>query len=369
MRPVRTAVVSDFHLGVLVGGDVAMFSRARELLLAELSGADRVVILGDLLELRERPVPDLLRVVRPFVSELGEALEGKRLVLVPGNHDHSLAAPYLERTRLEGVELGAEREWPVEAGHGIAGRLAADMPEVELSLAYPGLRLRPDVYATHGHYLDVNLTVPRVETLAAALLARVTGRGRDCRSAADYEAVLAPMYAFHHEVAQGATAPPVKHSSMISRSIWARANGSRGSGAVVRFLLGRVTIPGAVAVLNRTGFGPFDADISGPELRRAGLRAMAAVVRGLGIEADHVLFGHTHRAGPLEGDERDLWELAGGPRLWNTGAWFYESVFLGPGARESPYWPGTVVTLEGDDPPRMDNLLRDVDLPAPTQRP
>jgi hypothetical protein len=111
--------------------------------------------------------------------------------------------------------------------------------------------------------------------------------------------------------------------------------------------------------------GPFSADISGPELRRSGLRAMADVVRGLGVEADHVLFGHTHRAGPLDGDERDLWELPGGPRLWNTGTWFYESVFLGADARESPYWPGTVVTLEDEGPPRIDNVLRGVDLPAP----
>ena len=29
--------------------------------------------------------------------------------------------------------------------------------------AYPGLWLREDVYATHGHYLDCHLTVPTVE--------------------------------------------------------------------------------------------------------------------------------------------------------------------------------------------------------------
>ncbi len=64
------------------------------------------------------------------------------MVLVPGNHDHGLAAPWLTRLRLDGGALGPEAEWPVEPGDGAAGRLAAWMPDVELRLAYPGLWLR-----------------------------------------------------------------------------------------------------------------------------------------------------------------------------------------------------------------------------------
>ena len=30
-------------------------------------------------------------------------------------------------------------------------------------LAYPGVWLRPDVYATHGHYVDLHITVPSFE--------------------------------------------------------------------------------------------------------------------------------------------------------------------------------------------------------------
>jgi hypothetical protein len=360
---VRTAIVSDLHLGVLAGADVALLPEPRERMLAALAEADRAVILGDLLELRERPVPELLRHVRPFVEELGEALAGKPLVLVPGNHDHAFAVPYLQRARLDGGELDVEAEWPVAPGDGLAGRLAEWMPDVEMTVAYPGLRLRPDVYATHGHYLDLQLTVPRLEAVAAAMLARVTGRGRACRSPAEYEAVLAPIYAFHHELAQSLNSPRVQQGSAFSRTVWARANGA--GGGVIGFLLGRVTIPGAVAVLNRAGVGPFTSDISGAELRRSGLAAMTAVVRGLGVEAEHVLFGHTHRAGPLDGhDDRDGWEPFGGPRLWNTGSWYYESVFVDPDDRANPYWPGTVVTLEDEGPPRVENLLRDVELPV-----
>ena len=41
-----------------------------------------------------------------------------------------------------------------------------------MSVAYPGLRLRPDVYATHGHYLDLPLTVPRIESVVASAMAQ-----------------------------------------------------------------------------------------------------------------------------------------------------------------------------------------------------
>ena len=64
--------------------------------------------------------------------------------------------------------------------------------------------LRDDVYATHGHYADRHTTVPILERLGAGVLARVVGqRGRRARrSAEDYEAMLAPMYAWIHAVAQ-----------------------------------------------------------------------------------------------------------------------------------------------------------------------
>ena len=93
------------------------------------------------------------------------------MVLVPGNHDHALAEPWLGRLRLEGRPLGPENEWRVEAGDGLAGRLSELLPEADVTLAYPGLFLRPDVYATHGHYLDLHLTVPRLESIAATAMA------------------------------------------------------------------------------------------------------------------------------------------------------------------------------------------------------
>ena len=62
--------------------------------------------------------------------------------------------------------------------------------------------------------------------------------------------------------------------------------------------------PLAVAALNRAGLGPLRAEISGTELRRAGLRAMGEVAARLGLGESYVVFGHTHRSGPLPRDGR-----------------------------------------------------------------
>ena len=92
------------------------------------------------------------------------------------------------------------------------------------------------------------------------------------------------------------------------------------------------------------------ADISAAELRRAGLRAMGEVAARLGLGDAHVVFGHTHRAGPLPGDEPREWRGRGGARLVNAGCWTY-AVFVAREPGESPYWPGGCVLVEDDGPP------------------
>jgi predicted phosphodiesterase len=353
----RTALISDLHLGAVGGADVARRPEAVERLVEALAPADRIVLLGDLLEMRERSVADLLDVTRPFFDRLAEAAAGKRVVLVAGNHDHALAEPWLTRRRLSADPLAAENEWPVEAGDrdGPAGWIASRLSGAEVTIAYPGLRLRPNVYAVHGHYLDLHLTVPRLESIAASAMARVTGRGRDPGSAAGYEAVLAPLYGFYDGLAQGASGATLERGGRMSRRVWSRAT---GDGTVARVLLGRITIPGAVAALNRLGFGPFKPELTGDELRRAGLMAMGRVAETLAPGVEHLLFGHTHRPGPLPDDDEVEWTTLSGIRLWNTGSWFIEPAFISQRAERSPYWPGTVVWVEEDGPPRIENALR-----------
>src|SRR4051812_35535375 len=148
MRSVRTIVVSDLHLGVENRADVARLTAPRERLVEALAAADRAVFMGDTIELREQPLGALLERVRPFFEAAAASLAGKRVTLVPGNHDHAVVEPFLVRWRLDGAAEAGELEWPVERGEGIAGRLAEWMPDAELTLAYPSLRLRPDVYLT-----------------------------------------------------------------------------------------------------------------------------------------------------------------------------------------------------------------------------
>ena len=89
---------------------------------------------------------------------------------------------------------------------------------------------------------------------------------------------------------------------------------------------------------------------------------MIEVVQRLRIDARLVVFGPTHRAGPLSGDDRDAWRASTGARLINLGSRVYEptAAYQEPG--RSPYWPGRLLLLDEADPPRLVGLLDD--LPA-----
>jgi predicted phosphodiesterase len=342
--------------------DVIRLPEVRERLVGAVADADHVVLLGDVLELRERGAAELVELARPLFKELGEATTGGRVTVVPGNHDHSLAAPWLTRLGLDGAAVSTQGEWDVRPEDGALGRLATYLPDTRVSVAYPGFWLRADVYATHGHYLDLPLTVPRIESVAASAMARITGRGRNRRLAADYEAALGPMYAFLDGLAEGMSEGMLRRSGSVSRNVWQRANGRSRLGGL---LLSRAAIPGAVAALNRLGVGPLEGGISGEDLRRGGLTAMREVAEGLVPAAAHVIFGHTHRPGPVPGDDESEWTTATGTRLWNSGSWCHEPAFVGPPGNPGPYWPGTVIRLEDTGPPRLENVLSGVALPAP----
>jgi predicted phosphodiesterase len=349
---VLTAIVSDLHLGTSSGADIARRPDVHEPMLAALAEADRVVVLGDLLELRESSGRSVLAAAEPFLRALGKVCAGKPLVMVPGNHDHELIAPALEAARLASDEpLGTECTF--DTGTGALASAVAEMIGADVTLAYPGLALRDDVYATHGHYLDVHLTVPRIECVLASGVGRAAGIGRDdVASVDDYQAVLSPIYALAESLVQRNEVRSVTQGGNFSRAVYGRTG--RG---LTGMAIGKVAIPAAVAAVNAAGLGPFRSDISPTELRRAGLRAMGEVVRRLGIEAEHVIFGHTHRTGPLDGDVEG-WTLPGDIRLHNTGSWLWEDVFLGdrPNAT-NPYFPGWVTYLRDEGPPERHNVL------------
>lgn len=353
----RTAVISDLHVGAEHGGDLVRRERFRGLALDGLAGAERVVLLGDVIEFRDLPVAEALEAARPFFDALDRAADGAEVVLVPGNHDHHLLDSWAERRRLRGARAALGLEHRARPTAGPAAALARMMTRSRLELAYPGVWLREGVYATHGHYLDLHLTIPTFERLGVAAVERLLGGlPVNGRSPGDYERVEAPLYAFLYNLAQSAPAGERALRPHASARAWDVLRGSGGRLAPVRaMLLGSIVFPGAVRVANRFGLGPFRSDLSVEEVSRAGVRAMEEVVQSLGIEAEHLIFGHTHRRGPLPGEER--WTAAGGVRLYNCGNWVYAPGILGRTARESPFWPGTVAIVEDTGPPRLEHLL------------
>jgi len=219
-------------------------------------------------------------------------------------------------------------------------------------VAYPGVWLRDDVYAIHGHYGDRHNTVPIVERLGAGLTVRLAGEpAGGPRRAEDYEAALAPMYAWIDAVAQGGGLRGSGSDGSFQIKAW-RAIGDRSRRRSLGRRAGAAAFPAVVAGLNRAGLGPLNADVSAAELRRAALSAFTEVLTRLEVPAAHVIFGHTHRAGPLPADDRAEWG-----RLLNTGSWVYEPGYLGDSPGDSPYRPGFAALVSDDGPPELVNLL------------
>lgn len=294
-----TLLISDLHLGGRSGVDVLQDPERRALLLEALDGVDRLVLLGDTLELRHGPQRDALDAARPVLEALGARV--REAVIVPGNHDHALVDGWLGRRASAAPSTMAleERLEPAQASWG-AERMAAWLG-VPTTVAYPGLWVRDDVYATHGHYLDLHATIPTFERLGVGLTTRLTGplpAGRV--GVADYEARLAPVYAWIDAIAEWA--PDGRAAGGAGSA--ARAYHALTGDAGWRSKLLKGAFPVGIAAVNRAGLGPVSADLSGPSMRRATLRAMREVVGRLGIDAPHVIFGHSHRTGPLPGDDR-----------------------------------------------------------------
>ncbi|HEX7293569.1 MAG TPA: metallophosphoesterase [Solirubrobacterales bacterium] len=350
----RTAIVSDLHLGSAYGEDVLRAEEIRRVLLDELGGAERVVLLGDAIELRERPLAPILELARPFFEDLGRAMGGRQVLLVPGNHDHRLAEPLLEELALAGVPLGLEHRG--EPRGGTLARIDGWLGEAELAVAYPGVWLRDDVYATHGHYMDCHMSLPRLECLAAAAMMRGFGAPPHSATPEDYERVLRPIYGLSFGFAQsGLARKAARPSERAWRTLSTPASGNgRLRRRATRAALA-AGIPSGLWALNRLLDAEFSADISATAITQSGVDAATELARRLQVGAAHVITGHTHRAGPRP-DE--AWELPNGGSLHNTGSWVFSSAFHHPGRPPNSYWPGTVTWIEEDAAPRRVQLLQ-----------
>lgn len=361
----RTLVISDLHIGAHTRADVLARPAALDALLARLDGVDRLVLLGDTLELRHGPARDALARAEPIMRAIGDALgPAAEVVVVPGNHDHAIGAGWLDwrGRRQDPGPLSLDDRADAGKASWIAKRLAGFLAPAGAQLAYPGLWLRDDVYATHGHYLDVHLTIPTLERLAAGTMSRMVGIVPDPATPDDYEAVLAPIYALSQASAQRAVPGRATVGSRSAVGAWrslagdGRARRLRGYALWVPFRL-------AVLAANRAGIGPVQAQVGLREVYAAGLTAITEATRRLRIAPAHLVFGHTHRTGQLAHDDPADWRTPAGTRLHNAGSWVFETHFMRRGpSGASPYWPGGAIALDDDGPPRLERLLGD--LPA-----
>lgn len=300
-----------------------------------IGGHDRLVLLGDVIELRERPLEDALaaasRILPQLVSGLGQDGE---VVMLFGNHDHQL--------RLHPEAL-SQVEWMLSQ-HGARVRFE-----------YPGVWLRDDVYAQHGHYLDRHTTTPAFERLAAGAMSRLIKLPLSAMAdSRDYERVLAPIYAWMFAIAQNGDGEVDSSGGGGSTRLLRRM---RKAKRLEAFAL-ETGVRALVAAVSRAGLGPLTGDVSDAQLRRASLLAYGEVLSVLGLTPRYALFGHTHRAGPLPHDSAAEWTTPAGTRLLNTGCWVNEH-FTVDRTLHNPYRPGFAVELDSEpgSPPRLVNLL------------
>ena len=109
----RTLVISDLHLGQR--GGVSVLERPAPLaaLLEALAEYDRLVLLGDVVELQETRASHSYPVAEPILRAIAERMgPDRQLLMVPGNHDHGLVR---EWARGRGGALQREDVVPTDA--------------------------------------------------------------------------------------------------------------------------------------------------------------------------------------------------------------------------------------------------------------
>jgi hypothetical protein len=334
---VRTLVISDLHLGSRIGRDVLRRPEALERLLVAARDADRLVLLGDAIELLPGRGGGSLELARPVLQALGGA--AGEIVLVPGNHDAALVRPWL---RTNGVPARVDAGVPLDATP-LLTQVAAWLGPASVSVRYPGAWLSERVWATHGHYLDRHLMPESAFGLARGLLGRLP---RDGALPADYEQPGRPSL----------TGVEGWLARMLPRPLAALVED-------VAELLRAATMPSIPIRMLSRRHAPLTRLLLGAQMRRASIPALARVVHRLGVEADWVVFGHVHRCGPLPGDDLEQWRGPNGrPRIANTGSWVYEPLLLHRAEPPHPYWPGGAIVIEDDGDPRAIGLLDDLAL-------
>lgn len=331
--------MSDLHLGARLGQDVLRRREILERLLDALDGVQRLVLLGDVIELLERRKQQAFEIAEPVLRAIGARLGGERqVVLVPGNHDALLIRAWV---RAHAVELTLDTTIELDATPELA-LVSSWLAPAQVEVRYPGVWLSDRVWATHGHYLDRHLLPESAFGFARGLLGRLP---RDGATPLDYELAGGPSVTRLEALLTRWLPRP------LARSVESKVELARAA-----------TTPKLPAHLLPQEIAPLTTSVLGLRIRRASLPALARVVHRLGVSAEWVVFGHIHRLGPLARDNPLTWSGPGGrPRIANTGCWLYEPRLVHFASPPHPHWPGGAILIEDELDPQPIGLLDDLD--------
>ena len=169
-----TLVLSDLHLGSRLRHDVLTQAEPLRRLLEALEGIERLVLLGDIVELLEERAERAMGVAEPILRLIGRTLGADReVIFVPGNHDRALVAGWIRRV---GAGLAPDSRVPLGAAPELA-RVVSWLAPARVRVHYPGVWLAPGMWATHGHYLDRHLLPEAAFGVTRGLLGRVPRPG------------------------------------------------------------------------------------------------------------------------------------------------------------------------------------------------
>ena len=321
-------IVSDLHLGA---HDDSYYDDAFSRFVDQLhgSGAD-LLLLGDaldFLEARPRATGESKRIDTseaaarttldwiglrhaPFFAALGRfAAEGRRVHVVPGNHDLELLRTSTQDRFRELVGAG---------GRSHPGSVTFH-PWI---FHVPGL-----LYAEHGHqYHDIN---------AVNTLLWPEQPGRSDRLALPIASYLAEgrlrfaVHAVRHAVTLSAPAL-ARRRAEYRRVALTSANAAVELDATTLAALDRLSETNAVAIVRRlAGYarrGAAGAVTQRDDYLHRAATAIDRVLRGAGAAVPHLAFGHTHVA-----ERFPVTSAAGGPEYLNCGTW---SPFLPKGLHD-----------------------------------
>jgi UDP-2,3-diacylglucosamine pyrophosphatase LpxH len=395
------AVISDLHLGSWQLNDLLRYPTFIDRLTRALEGVDEVYLLGDILELRFQRLELAFQVAQPFFAALGQTLRAgrsrgghtPRIVYVAGNHDYHFALQLMEREQEMAIDRGDAKPY------AFSGKLPPthDMlllrqlrrmvgPGVDVEFAYSYVVLPTaagPALAMHGQYLDLHLASPAERLLALVEQALTAYRLETPRPGFDlYEAVLRPQNELLYWIGQSPA------GAQVQSEIWRRLRGDnrhvpRGLLARLRRIAVRRALRAAEALAGAAARQITDRVLKGDVTNVSPARA-TGVAEGIQAFMDslyalqedlfaaeqwtvppaYVIFGHTHRPGPLPGtDAPAQWRASWSGHeveVLNAGSWLYDVERALTQEYYDTRWPGTLVLIPDGEAPRVVSILKDL---------